>query len=253
MNNEKTGLLIKEARKQKNLTQKQLADKLHITDRAVSKWERGLSAPDISILEPLSEILELTITEIITGERHTYDQVELIHNNDKAFIDYSSEQIQIHKKKGFRRALSLFIAVIMLMPVYKGIFRGDGFTYSCIPAYIKTKAAADAITDCDKDKIDMYISDARDMYEKLSELYDEGVYIDSYETKLSDTHLEDMFMTTETDFYVTYEELTYKFVCTGTIQNNKTAFMYILPSTSSGELPEWISDFEDAICTYFPG
>ena len=99
----------------------------------------------------------------------------------------------------------------------------------------------------------MYISDARDMYENLLELYDKGIYIDSYETKLSDTHLEDMFMTTETDFYVTYEELTYKFVCTGTIQNNKTAFMYILPSTSSGELPEWISDFEDAICTYFPG
>ncbi len=48
MENQKIGNFIKELRKEKNLTQKELADKLFITDRAVSKWERGLSCPDIS-------------------------------------------------------------------------------------------------------------------------------------------------------------------------------------------------------------
>ena len=57
MDNITTGSFIKELRKEKNMTQKQLADHLHITDRAVSKWERGVCAPDISLLEPLAEIL----------------------------------------------------------------------------------------------------------------------------------------------------------------------------------------------------
>ena len=48
MDNVKTGSFIKELRKEKDMTQKQLADRLHITDRAVSKWERGVCAPDIS-------------------------------------------------------------------------------------------------------------------------------------------------------------------------------------------------------------
>ena len=54
MDNAKTGTFIKELRKEKHLTQKELADLLHVTDRAVSKWERGLCAPDISLLEPLA-------------------------------------------------------------------------------------------------------------------------------------------------------------------------------------------------------
>ena len=52
MDNQKTGALIRERRKQKQLTQQQLAQRLHVTDRAVSKWERGLCAPDIATLEP---------------------------------------------------------------------------------------------------------------------------------------------------------------------------------------------------------
>ena len=47
----KTGALIRALRKERNMTQKDLAERLHITDRAVSKWERGLCAPDISLLE----------------------------------------------------------------------------------------------------------------------------------------------------------------------------------------------------------
>lgn len=57
MDNGKTGALIKKLRKEKGMTQKELADQLHITDRAVSKWERGLCAPDLSLLEPLAAAL----------------------------------------------------------------------------------------------------------------------------------------------------------------------------------------------------
>ena len=61
MDNRKTGTFIRMLRKGKNLTQRELAEQLHITDRAVSKWERGLCAPDLSLLEPLAEALNTSV------------------------------------------------------------------------------------------------------------------------------------------------------------------------------------------------
>lgn len=63
------GALIAEQRKQKGFTQKALAEKLFISDKAVSKWERGLSVPDISLLIPLSEVLEISVAELLEGRR----------------------------------------------------------------------------------------------------------------------------------------------------------------------------------------
>lgn len=67
MNAEKIGKFISRKRKMKNLTQKELANKLHITDKAVSKWERGLSLPDISVLILLSEILNVGLYDLLKG------------------------------------------------------------------------------------------------------------------------------------------------------------------------------------------
>lgn len=64
----KIGKFISEKRKRLNMTQSVLASKLHITDKAVSKWERGLSLPDISIIIPLSEILNVSLYELLKGE-----------------------------------------------------------------------------------------------------------------------------------------------------------------------------------------
>lgn len=69
MNNEKTGKLIKELRTEKGMTQKELAEKIQVSNAAVSKWENGHGFPDISLLEPLSEALDISITELINGER----------------------------------------------------------------------------------------------------------------------------------------------------------------------------------------
>ena len=65
MNRERTGMLIAEARKQKNMTQKDLAAALHVSDRAVSKWERGAGFPDVSLLEPLADALGLQVLELL--------------------------------------------------------------------------------------------------------------------------------------------------------------------------------------------
>ena len=55
MDKEKIGLFIKALRKEKNQTQRELAEKIHVTDKAVSKWERGLSNPDVAILPDLAQ------------------------------------------------------------------------------------------------------------------------------------------------------------------------------------------------------
>ena len=67
MDARKTGLFIAQKRKAINMSQRELADHLHITDKAVSKWERGLSSPDISILIPLAEILNVSLYDLLTG------------------------------------------------------------------------------------------------------------------------------------------------------------------------------------------
>ena len=63
------GKFLTEQRKSKGYTQKILAEKLYVSDKAVSKWERGLSMPDISLLIPLSAILEVSVTELLEGRK----------------------------------------------------------------------------------------------------------------------------------------------------------------------------------------
>jgi len=69
MNQDKMGIFISELRKENKLTQKELADMLGIMDTSVSKWERGINAPDISYLTELSKIFHVTVKELLNGER----------------------------------------------------------------------------------------------------------------------------------------------------------------------------------------
>lgn len=113
MDNIKTGNLIKELRKAKGMTQKDLADKLHITDRAVSKWERGLCAPDISLLEPLSEILEVKITDLISGEL-SIDEEKTVETKVLEAINYSEKELK-KKTSVLRRRVVMVSAVVVVM------------------------------------------------------------------------------------------------------------------------------------------
>lgn len=112
MDNTKTGAIIKQLRKEKGLTQLQLAEMLHITDRAVSKWERGLCAPDISLLEPLSRILGVSIVELIEGELS--DIPPQAENTAVTVIDYSAREIHEKSAKN-RRTLNISIGLTGLI------------------------------------------------------------------------------------------------------------------------------------------
>ena len=69
INLEKFGSFVSELRKAQGLTQKDLGERLFVTDKTVSKWERGLSLPNVSLLLPLSEALGVTVTELLRSER----------------------------------------------------------------------------------------------------------------------------------------------------------------------------------------
>lgn len=74
INNEKFGRFVAEQRKALGLTQKELGDRLFVSDKTVSKWERGASLPNIALLGPLADALEVTITELLNGERLAPDE-----------------------------------------------------------------------------------------------------------------------------------------------------------------------------------
>ena len=104
MNQTKIGKFIADCRKQKNLTQMQLAEKLNITDKAISKWERGLSLPDSSIMLELCDILGITVNDLLSGEVITMD------NYNKELEKNLLEVIK-QKEQADKRLLSLEIFI----------------------------------------------------------------------------------------------------------------------------------------------
>lgn len=70
MDNVKMGELIRKLRKADNMTQRQLAEKLHVSDKAVSKWERGMGSPEVSLIGEISRIFQVDMQNLISGELH---------------------------------------------------------------------------------------------------------------------------------------------------------------------------------------
>ena len=92
MNQEKIGKFISKVRKEKKLTQKQLAEKLGITDRAISKWENSKSMPDLSLLKPLCNILDITINELLSGEYINEEKNEYLLSRKNFYSGLDSPQ-----------------------------------------------------------------------------------------------------------------------------------------------------------------
>lgn len=113
MNQEKIGKFIAKNRKDKGLTQEALAEKLGISTNAVSKWERGLSFPDVSLFKKLCSELDISIEELINGEKSKSTE-----SKDKAIIASLEEKTKIEKKSKKKIILlSIFILLIIAFSV----------------------------------------------------------------------------------------------------------------------------------------
>ena len=144
MNLEKIGKFIASSRKKQNLTQEQLAEQLGITKNAVSKWERGLCLMDMSLLEPLSKILKVTVNEILAGEK--IERNDLPQKADENIINIAKKEVENLKAikmgtlgmtiastiliiYGLINDLNINICLILLA-VYNGVYKYCKYKYN---------------------------------------------------------------------------------------------------------------------------
>ena len=144
MNLEKIGKFIASSRKKQNLTQEQLAEQLGITKNAVSKWERGLCLMDMSLLEPLSKILKVTVNEILAGEK--IERNDLPQKADENIINIAKKEVENLKAikmgtLGMTIASTILITYglindlninicLILLAVYNGVYKYCKYKYN---------------------------------------------------------------------------------------------------------------------------
>ena len=115
MNQEKIGKFILKLRREKNMTQQELADRIGITDRAISKWENGRGLPDLSLMMPLCKELGITINELISGEQiEKEDYQSKLEENIFKTIDYTNKKIA-NKNKIFKIVVGTIITIVLIV------------------------------------------------------------------------------------------------------------------------------------------
>ena len=117
MNQIKIAEFIQALRKEKNLTQADLAEKLRITDRAVSKWERGKSLPDASLMLDLCDILGITVNELLSGEKMSMENNN--QKNEQLLLDLAKE---LEQKTKIIWTSMWAIMIVSMTALFAGIF-----------------------------------------------------------------------------------------------------------------------------------
>ena len=137
MNQEKIGKFIAECRKHKNMTQSELAEKLGVTDKSIGNWENGRNMPDLSLFKPLCAELDITINELLSGERIKKEKYqERFEENIINTIDYSTKKINISNNT---LGIALIVLGILISITAMTIFPSDsswGSIYSVIGGLI---------------------------------------------------------------------------------------------------------------------
>lgn len=116
MNQEKIGKFIAQKRKEKGLKQSDISTKLGVSDRSISNWERGKNMPDLSLLEPLSKLLDISINELLMGEEIKEDNNKDYEQSVINTINYSKNKIDKLVKK-----ISYFIILLGLILTFVSI------------------------------------------------------------------------------------------------------------------------------------
>ena len=117
MDQVKIGKFIAECRKMENLTQMQLAEKLNITDRAVSKWETGKAMPDTSIMLELCDVLKITVNDLLSGEKINMENNNQI--NEQLLLDMAKE---LEKKNKTIWTSMWAIMIVSMTALFAGLF-----------------------------------------------------------------------------------------------------------------------------------
>ncbi len=142
MDQEKIGKFIAECRKEKGLTQEVLAKKLNITKNAVSKWERGLSFPDVSLFKKICSELDISLEELINGEKDNSDNAK-----EKAMVSVLKAKNKLKKKAAIILTILsiIFVAIILGLVYYHfnlqiNLITDSDYLYEDAIKYMKKEA-----------------------------------------------------------------------------------------------------------------
>ena len=114
VNKERLGDFIGSERKNLGLTQRDLAARLHVTDKAVSKWERGLSYPDVTLLEPLAAALDLTVEELMACRRQAAKGAE---ETMQSLLDISRDSVRQERRRSWQRLAAVLVLLAITAAV----------------------------------------------------------------------------------------------------------------------------------------
>ena len=132
MDNQKFGAFLATVRKERGLSQRQLAERLGVTDKAVSKWERGLGFPDIKTVEPLADALGISILELMQSQRvpeqvSAEEATQAVHQ----VIDRAIHQRKIGRRNVLIGCLALLLAVLTVFLIDE--MQLFAFVMVCLP------------------------------------------------------------------------------------------------------------------------
>lgn len=181
MNQEKIGKFICECRKKKNLTQEELAEKLGVTNKTISRWETGKFMPDISLFSPLSEILGININELMSGE--IIDEDKYQQNFEKNVVQVISN---VDKKNKFYNIITnIFLGIIVAFIIcfLFGIFY---FNFSFRQKYNDEMMSIEELSDGNINFKTNTIGDIR--YLLTSDTKNQGLIFVYFQKTLSDYH-----------------------------------------------------------------
>lgn len=176
MDKQKIGDFIKKKRKEKGLTQVDLADKIGITDRAISKWERGICCPDISLLKDLCKILDININELLSGnelKEITKEQSEDI------IVETVKTYTNVEKKKN--KALLTFTIIILVLYIFlvasmyltfNQMNKKEGINWEILQSKKIAEKIFNALENYDYNEI-------RNVYNKYTDIIENGINVNA--------------------------------------------------------------------------
>lgn len=126
MDQMKIGNFLKELRKEKGITQAQLAETLNVSARTVSRWETGSNMPDISILVDIADYYDISIPEIINGERKS----EIMNEEERKIAKTMSDYATTEKEKIFKEMKIQSIMGVCALVLYWILHETDAYIYS---------------------------------------------------------------------------------------------------------------------------
>ena len=136
MNQDNIGKFIAECRKEKNMTQQELAEKLGVTDRAISNWENGRRLPDLSLISLVAGELDVSVAELLNGRKLNKEELEELKTTIDKLLEYNTVE-EIKRIKKINNAFTLsFIFIILAVIINEINFSSDIFNFEVAASYL---------------------------------------------------------------------------------------------------------------------